>query len=70
MNPAFAAVWMPYQPDWEFATAAPAAVSWTEVQAEQRGLAAVLVTDRKGGHHGDALSELWAVPRRAGPRGR
>ncbi|WP_157739816.1 hypothetical protein [Micromonospora narathiwatensis] len=64
----FTAAWVPYQPFREFATAAAVAMRWAEGQAAQRLLSAVLVTDRKGEYHGEALFEPYLKGRHASPR--
>ncbi|MEU1238530.1 hypothetical protein ABZ399_30630 [Micromonospora aurantiaca] len=64
----FTAAWVPYQLGREFAAAAVAAMRWAEDQAARRGLPAVLVTDRKGEYHGEALFESYLNGRHASPR--
>lgn len=64
----FTAAWVPYQPSREFDAAAAVAMRWAEDQAARRGLPAVLVTDRKGEYHGEALFEPYLKGRHASPR--
>ncbi|GAB1692951.1 hypothetical protein [Krasilnikovia sp. M28-CT-15] len=64
----FTAAWVPYQPGREFTAAAAVAMRWAEDHAVRRGLPAVLVTDRKGEYHGEALFEPYRKGRHASPR--